>query len=61
MNMTNEVRELTFRKALQTDIRRQARADGMITLQEDAIRKVFAGLTSIQEILRVTAAQEFYA
>jgi type II secretory ATPase GspE/PulE/Tfp pilus assembly ATPase PilB-like protein len=32
----------------------------MVTLQEDAARKVLAGLTSVQEVLRVTAAQEFY-
>jgi type IV pilus assembly protein PilB len=60
MEMSSELREVTFRGALTSEVRRQARADGMVTLQEDAARKVLAGLTSIQEVLRVTAAQEFY-
>jgi len=60
MEMSSQLREMTFRKALSSDLRRQARADRMVTLQEDAARKVLAGITSVQEVLRVTAAQEFY-
>ena len=35
----------------------QARANGMGTLLEDGMRKVQAGLTSIDEVLRVTQDQ----
>ena len=27
---------------------------GMLTLREDGVRKIFAGLTSVDEVLRVT-------
>ena len=32
----------------------QARRDGMRTMREDGIRKVLAGLTTIEEIVAVT-------
>jgi type IV pilus assembly protein PilB len=60
MVMSPQLGEVAFRGALASEVRRQARSDGMVTLQEDAARKVLAGLTSVQEVLRVTAAQEFY-
>jgi len=60
MVMSSEIREMTFKEAESSEIRKEARAQGMVTLQEDAIRKVLNGMTSIQEVLRVTAAQEFF-
>jgi type II secretory ATPase GspE/PulE/Tfp pilus assembly ATPase PilB-like protein len=57
--MSSELREMTFKSASASAIRTEAHSQGMVTLQEDAIRKVFSGLTSIQEILRITASQEF--
>jgi general secretion pathway protein E len=38
-----------------TDIVRTARQDGMKTLREAAIRKLAQGVTSFEEVLRVTA------
>jgi general secretion pathway protein E len=35
-------------------IRVQAKEDGMATLRESAIRKLHAGITTYQEVLRVT-------
>ncbi len=58
--MTTELRDMVFRGADASQIRSEAHGQGMITLQEDAVRKVLSGMTSIQEVLRVTAAQEFY-
>jgi type IV pilus assembly protein PilB len=60
MIMTNELREMTFRGRDSSEIRKEAHSQGMITLQEDAVRKIMSGMTSIQEVLRVTAAQEFF-
>lgn len=41
-------------KAPAEEIRKLARASGMITLMEDGIEKVRAGLTTVEEVLRVT-------
>ncbi len=41
-----------------TTLRELARARGMVTLREDGLRKVARGLTSVQEVLRVTREDE---
>ncbi len=41
-------------KASSAEIRSHARKEGMLTLQEDAVQKVRQGLTTIEEIVRVT-------
>ena len=38
-----------------TEIEKQAEADGMINMQTDGIIKALRGMTTIEEILRVTA------
>ena len=35
-------------------IKQIARNDGMISLREDGVRKVLAGVTTLEEVLRVT-------
>jgi type II secretory ATPase GspE/PulE/Tfp pilus assembly ATPase PilB-like protein len=50
---TEEVKELIRKKADTSTIRRQAMADGMVTLKQDGILKVMQGLTDIHEIRRV--------
>ncbi|OPZ30117.1 MAG: Type II secretion system protein E [Lentisphaerae bacterium ADurb.BinA184] len=40
-------------------IRRQARASGMRTLREDGLRKAGAGITTLEEVIRVTAADQY--
>ena len=59
MEMTPELRELAFRKSPTNEIRKEARRSGMVSLQEDAVRKVFAGITSIEEVLCITQSAEF--
>ncbi|HEY7462101.1 MAG TPA: type II secretion system ATPase GspE [Gemmatimonadota bacterium] len=39
-------------------LRESARAKGMVTLREDGLRKVARGITSVQEVLRVTREEE---
>ncbi len=53
--MDSRMRDLTFQGASTLELRSQARAScGMLTLREDGVRKILAGTTSVDEILRVT-------
>jgi general secretion pathway protein E len=52
--ITDETRGLVVRKIPAGEIRRHAVAQGMVTLREDAWAKACAGLTTVEEILRVT-------
>jgi general secretion pathway protein E/type IV pilus assembly protein PilB len=51
---TDSVRQLAHDRASSWEIRQAARKDGMRTLREDAWMKVLAGVTTIDEVLRVT-------
>ncbi len=53
MTVSEEIERLVAEHASSEDIGRVARQQGMITLREDGLTKVMAGLTSIEEILRV--------
>ncbi len=48
------IRELIFAGSLSAEIRERAHDAGMKTLREDGIEKVFNGITTLDEILRVT-------
>ncbi len=50
----DEVRNLVMRAADAATIRRAAQAKGMASLREDGAEKVLAGITTVEEILRVT-------
>ena len=52
--ITEDVRSLIVRKASAGEIRRHAMEKGMVTLREDGWARVCAGLTTVEEILRVT-------
>ena len=39
-------------------LRHQVRSDGMRTMREDGIRKVLAGLTTLEEIVSVTGGDQ---
>jgi general secretion pathway protein E len=52
--MTDALRALIMRHAVAGDLRRQAMAEGMRGMYEDGLRKAVAGLTTIDEVLRVT-------
>jgi type IV pilus assembly protein PilB len=54
MSMTEEVEELTIRRASAHDLRRVAMAQGMRELRVDGLAKAADGQTSLQEVLRVT-------
>lgn len=52
--MSDPLRRLVMQRADAGEIERQARAEGMRTMYEDGIAKAVAGVTTIEEVLRVT-------
>ncbi len=52
--MNAELRELTFKRAPLSELKKAARASGMRTLLEDGRRKVISGVTTPEEVARVT-------
>jgi general secretion pathway protein E len=52
--MSDTLRRLVMQHADASEIERQARAEGMRTMYEDGIAKAVAGITTIEEVLRVT-------
>jgi len=48
------IRQLIMKKADSTTIGRKAIEEGMRTLREDGARKVIAGITTLEEVVRVT-------
>lgn len=56
MQMTPAVMRLTLARAETSQVEAQARKDGMSLLLEDGVRKVTAGLTTIEEVLSVAVS-----
>jgi type II secretory ATPase GspE/PulE/Tfp pilus assembly ATPase PilB-like protein len=52
--MSRVIRGLVFENANEDVIRQKALEEGMVSLRDNGIRKIFAGETSIAEILRST-------
>ena len=55
--MNDKIKKLIVSKASSEDIKKAAQEAGMRTLREDGVLKVKNGLTTIEEVLRVTAEQ----
>ncbi|GIW86628.1 MAG: type IV fimbrial assembly protein PilB [Isosphaeraceae bacterium] len=56
MTMTTQIREMTFRGESTENIRKMARKQGMRTLFEDGMVKALKGMTTLEEVLRITKA-----
>ncbi len=54
MPLSDETREMVVRGASLEEIRRLARAEGMSSLRADGYAKAAAGVTTLEEVLRVT-------
>jgi general secretion pathway protein E len=52
--MTDPLRTLIMRHATSTELRAEAIKEGMVTMYEDGMRKSLAGVTTFEEVLRVT-------
>ncbi|MDD5238348.1 MAG: ATPase, T2SS/T4P/T4SS family [Candidatus Omnitrophica bacterium] len=56
--LSSSIRELILSRAQEHIIKKQARSEGMKTLREDGIETALKGLTTLEEVLRVTAPDE---
>ena len=56
MMISEEIRELIYKRESAGVVKKAALNTGLQTLRMDAIRKVLAGITTISEVLRVTQA-----
>ena len=58
MVMNNKIRELAFQGAATTDIRRAAVGTGMTVMFEDGVQKALRGVTTLDEVFRVSKKAE---
>jgi type IV pilus assembly protein PilB len=54
LDVTDHIREIILERRPGSEVRRAARAEGLTSLRESAIAKVFGGVTTLHEINRVT-------
>ncbi len=54
MPLTEPIRRLVMQKANASELRRAALSEGMLPMYDDGLRKVAAGTTTIEEVLRAT-------
>jgi general secretion pathway protein E len=54
MPISDRIRELVLQQASSEEIKREAMAEGMVTLRDYAIKKMAMGLTTYEEVLRIT-------
>lgn len=54
LDVTDPIRELILARRPGSEVRRAARQEGLNSLRESALKKVFSGVTTLREINRVT-------
>ncbi|MEK9167442.1 MAG: type II/IV secretion system protein [Patescibacteria group bacterium] len=54
LQMSSRVEDLAVRKAPTSEIKKAAIADGMITMIQDGLLKALKGITTVDEVMRVT-------
>jgi len=57
IELNSEIRELAFAKAATTELRKAAQASGMRTLRDDGLVKLRKGITTPEEVVRITQAE----
>jgi type IV pilus assembly protein PilB len=58
LEMTPELSEIITKNPTETKIMQEAENQGMITMRQDGFLKVLEGITTVEEVLRVTSAFE---
>jgi general secretion pathway protein E/type IV pilus assembly protein PilB len=58
LSMNDDLRQMIYSGATSSKLRAEARAMGMRTLREDGLRKAADGITTLNEVLRVTMRDE---
>jgi type IV pilus assembly protein PilB len=54
LDVTDQIRELILARRPASEIKRAAREEGMTFLRDSALHRVFSGITTLQEINKVT-------
>ncbi len=57
LDMSDRIRQMVIERRPAAEIKQAAREEGMTFLRESALEKVFAGLTTLREINKVTFVQ----
>lgn len=55
---SESLKKMTARDASVPSLRKRARMEGLVTLQENAVRAMLSGRTTFEEVLRVTSSQD---
>jgi type IV pilus assembly protein PilB len=58
LNMSDNIREMIIERRPGSEVRRAAEAEGLRSLRESALEKVFQGVSTLHEINRVTFVEE---
>jgi len=58
LTMSHSIRDLVLHRARENEIKQVAKKEGMVTLREDGLNNVLEGVTSLEEVLRVTVGDE---
>jgi len=58
LTLNQEIKKLVMDKATENDIKKVAMHSGMLTLRQDGVQKASEGLTTLEEIVRVTAGDQ---
>lgn len=58
LDLTDNIREMIVERRPGSEVRRAAEAEGLTSLRESALQKVFAGISTLHEINRVTFVEE---
>ncbi|HKO97944.1 MAG TPA: GspE/PulE family protein [Pyrinomonadaceae bacterium] len=61
LDLSDNIREMIVERRPGSEVRRAAEAEGLKSLRESALKKVFAGISTLHEINRVTFVHEISA
>lgn len=53
LEVSEKMRDMIREKAMLSALKSEARKNGMLTMQEEGLRLVVKGITSVEELLRV--------
>lgn len=56
-NIDSDIEKLVVKRSASIDIQQAAREQGMLTMRQDGYLKALAGITTVDEVNRVAAAQ----
>src|SRR5215210_6922143 len=61
LDLSDNIREMIVERRPGSEVRRAAEAEGLTSLRDSALQKVFSGISTLHEINRVTFVQELSA